>query len=88
MISTEEKKQIVSKFGRSANDTGSTEVQVAILTTRINNLKPHFEANKKDNHSNRGLLKIIGHRRSLLKYLQLNDTDRYQKLIKDLGLRK
>ena len=88
MITTEEKTKIVSKFGRSANDTGSTEVQVAILTTRINNLKPHFEANEKDNHSNRGLLKMIGRRRSLLRYLQGQDTKRYQTLIKELGLRK
>lgn len=88
MISLEEKKEIVAKFGKSANDTGSAEVQVAILTTRINNLKPHFDAHKKDYHSNRGLLKMIGHRKSLLKYIQKQDVERYQKLIKALGLRK
>lgn len=88
MISKEEKLAIVNKFGRKENDTGSAEVQVAILTTRINNLKPHFAKHAKDYHSNRGLLKLIGKRRSLLKYLHKQDYGRYTTLIKELGLRK
>lgn len=88
MISHEEKRQIVEKFGKNAQDTGSTAVQVAILTTRINNLKPHFQKNIHDFHSNRGLLKMIGHRKSLLKYLAEKNHDEYKKVIKELGLRK
>lgn len=81
-------KEIGSEFGNGPTDTGSTAVQVALLTTRINNLAPHFEKNKHDYHSNRGLLKMIGQRKRLLSYLQINDEAKYQKLIKKLGLRK
>ena len=88
MITTAETAEIVKTFGKSATDTGSTEVQVALLTTRIKNLAPHFEKNKHDFHSKRGLMKMIGHRRSLLKYLKNKDSERYAKLIKELGLRK
>jgi small subunit ribosomal protein S15 len=92
MITQEETKKIAaefgSEFGKGANDTGCTAVQVAILTTRINNLKPHFEANKHDYHSNRGLMKMIGQRKALLKYVQSKDQDKYQRLIGKLGLRK
>ena len=69
-------------------DTGSPEVQVALLTSRINDLNPHFQKNKKDNHSRRGLLKMVSQRRSLLDYLKKKDLDRYQSLVKELNLRK
>ena len=92
MITKAEKTQVVkeigTEFGNGPTDTGSTAVQVALLTTRINNLAPHFEKNKHDYHSNRGLLKMIGQRKRLLSYLQLNDEAKYQKLIKKLNLRK
>lgn len=88
MISTQEKAEIVKKFGRGTNDTGSAEVQVAMLTKRITNLAPHFKANVHDFHSNRGLMKLIGRRRRLLKYLSSQDTERYKTLISELGLRK
>ena len=88
MITTQETAELVKKFGKSDKDSGSASVQVAILTTRIKNLSGHFAANKHDHHSNRGLLKMIGQRRSLLKYVAKKDTEQYTKLIKDLGLRK
>lgn len=88
MISLEETKEIIKKFGKSENDSGSAEVQVAILTKRIENLKPHFGKHIHDYHSNRGLLKMIGQRKALLRYVQNKDQDRYAKLIKELGLRK
>jgi small subunit ribosomal protein S15 len=88
MITTTRKKELVEKFGKSANDSGSVEVQVAILTERIKNLTPHFNANKQDKHSKRGMMKMIGRRRSLLRYLNNQDQSRYQSLIKELGLRK
>ncbi len=88
MISSEEKKAVFSKYGKGDNDTGSPEVQVALLTTRINNLMPHFEGHKHDHHSRRGLFKMIGKRKSFLKYIKNQDEDRYLKIIKDLGLRK
>lgn len=81
-------KNIGTKFGKGPTDTGSSAVQVALLTARIDGLKGHFEANKHDYHSNRGLLKMIGRRRSLLKYIKNNDDNKYQELIKELGLRK
>ncbi|MDC1175079.1 30S ribosomal protein S15 [Bacteriovoracaceae bacterium] len=81
-------KNIGTKFGKGATDTGSASVQVALLTARINGLKGHFAANKHDNHSNRGLLKMIGLRRSLLKYVKKTNTEIYTGLIKELGLRK
>lgn len=92
MITTEKKAELVktygAKYGASEKDTGCTAVQVAILTERINGLKDHFTANKHDYHSNRGLLKMIGRRRSLLKYLRTSSEENYKSLIKDLGLRK
>ncbi len=92
MITTEKTAEITktfgAKFGSSEKDSGCTAVQVAILTERINNLKVHFAANKHDYHSNRGLLKMIGRRRSLLKYLRTNSEENYKSLIQDLGLRK
>ncbi len=92
MISTEVKAEIVknigTKYGKGEKDTGSPDVQVAILTGRINGLKEHFGKHIHDYHSNRGLLKMIGQRRSLLRYLKSKDEGKYQGLIKDLGLRK
>lgn len=82
------KAEIIAKFGKHEGDTGSTEVQVALLTERINHLNEHLALNKHDNHSRRGLLKMVGERRSLLKYLQNVDIERYRKLIADLELRK
>lgn len=88
MISSEKKKQIVAEFGRNANDTGSPEVQIAILTARIEELQEHFDMHKKDHHSRRGLLKMVGKRRNLLAYLKNKDVARYRTLIERLGLRK
>ncbi|MFP4598882.1 MAG: 30S ribosomal protein S15 [Persicimonas sp.] len=82
------KAEIIEKFKRSADDTGSTEVQVALLTERINTLQEHFQTHKQDHHSRRGLLKLVGKRRKLLQYLKKNDIGRYRALIKELGLRK
>lgn len=82
------KSEVIQKFARGANDTGSPEVQVALLTTRINELTPHFKANMKDHHSRRGLLRMVSRRRRLLDYLKANDADRYRALIEALGLRK
>lgn len=83
-----EKTKIIEKFKQHDGDTGSPEVQVALLTDRISHLTEHFKTHKKDNHSRRGLLKMVGNRRSLLDYLKKTNVDRYKKLIKDLGLRK
>jgi len=88
MISKETKQDVVKKFGKTESDTGSTSVQIALLTTRINELMGHFQKHKKDFHSNRGLLKMIGKRKSLLKYFSKNDSNGYLELIKELGLRK
>ena len=88
MISSEKKKQIVAEFGRDANDTGSPVVQIAILTARIEELQEHFDMHKKDHHSRRGLLKMVGKRRNLLAYLKNKDVARYRALIERLGLRK
>jgi len=92
MISTEKKAELVktfgTKYGKGEKDSGCTAVQVAIMTERINGLKGHFSANKHDYHSNRGLLKLIGRRRSLLKYMKNTSEDAYKSVIKDLGLRK
>jgi len=82
------KAEIVQQNARGANDTGSPEVQVALLTARINELTPHFKANAKDHHSRRGLLKMVSRRRRLLDYLKGKDLDRYRALIDKLGLRK
>ena len=88
MISKEKKEKIIAEYGRSAGDTGSSEVQVAILTARINELTEHFKVNPKDHHSRRGLLKMVGQRRGLLAYLKKKDIERYRTLIERLGLRK
>ena len=88
MISKDNKAAVVKDNARAANDTGSPEVQVALLTARINHLTQHSKQNPKDHHSNRGLLKMVGQRRNLLKYLQKKDVERYRALIAKLGLRK
>jgi small subunit ribosomal protein S15 len=87
-ITAELKQEIIKDNGRGANDTGSPEVQVAILTSRINTLQAHFKANHKDNHSRRGLLMMVNKRRSLLDYLKSRDVGRYNAIIAKLGLRK
>lgn len=87
-LSTEEKGKIAEEYARSPNDTGSPEVQVALLTANINNLSGHFETHKKDHHSRLGLLKMVNQRRKLLDYLKRKDQDRYQSLINRLGLRR
>jgi small subunit ribosomal protein S15 len=88
-LTKEEKQAIVTKFGKTENDSGKTEVQVAILTKRINELSAeHFNKHKKDNHSKTGLLKMVGKRRKLLKYLENKDVMRYRQVVKDLELRK
>ncbi len=88
MITTQKSAELTKKFGGSEKNSGTVEVQVAILTERIKNLTPHFEKNKKDHSGMRGLMKMIGQRRSLLKYLSAKDEARYNKLIKELDLRK
>ena len=87
MLKTE-KTEIITKFARHEGDTGSPEVQIAVLTSRINNLTEHLRSNNKDHHSRRGLLKMVGHRRSLLNYLQKIDIERYRAIVAELGLRK
>ncbi|MFO1385161.1 MAG: 30S ribosomal protein S15 [Chitinivorax sp.] len=87
-ITTAQKAEIVKQFARGEADTGSTEVQVALLTARINDLTGHFKSNAKDHHGRRGLLRMVSQRRSLLNYLKDNDLDRYRTLIERLGLRK
>ncbi|MBI79688.1 MAG: 30S ribosomal protein S15 [Pseudomonadota bacterium] len=87
-LSSDKKSDIVSSFGRDSNDTGSTEVQVALLSAKINQLTDHFSNHKKDHHSRKGLLSMVNKRRKLLDYIKKKDQDKYQKLIKDLGLRK
>jgi small subunit ribosomal protein S15 len=88
MISKEKKTEVISKFARTAGDTGSPEVQVAVLTARIQELTEHLKENPKDHHSRRGMLKMIGKRRNLLAYLKDTDIERYRSLIERLGLRK
>ncbi|MBO0768415.1 MAG: 30S ribosomal protein S15 [Solirubrobacterales bacterium] len=89
MTLTQEKKlELTAKFGSSPADTGKTEVQVALLTERINQLTDHLRTHKKDHHSRRGLLTLVGRRRRLLDYLQRDDLERYRALIKELGLRR
>ena len=88
MISKEKKAQIIAEYGRSEGDTGSPEVQVALLTERIRELTEHLKVNQKDHHSRRGLLKMVGRRRRLLAYLKNTDIERYRSLIERLGLRK
>ena len=82
------KQEIIAKYGRTPNDTGSPEVQVALLTARIAMLTDHLKDHKKDHHSRRGLLKMVGHRRNLLAYLQKKDINRYRAIVEKLGLRK
>ena len=88
MISKEKKQQIVAEFGRNPQDTGSPEVQIALLSARIAELTEHLKTNKKDNHSRRGLFKMVGQRRGLLDYLKKKDIERYRALVEKLGLRK
>ncbi|MBI9093321.1 MAG: 30S ribosomal protein S15 [Sphaerochaeta sp.] len=88
MISKEEKQEIIIKYGGDAANTGSTQAQIALLTTRINELQPHFKRNPKDHAGTRGLLQMVGKRRRLLKYLRNNDINAYRSLIADLGIRK
>ena len=88
MISKEKKTAIINEYGRKPGDTGSPEVQIAILTERINELTEHIKQNPKDHHSRRGLLKMVGQRRNLLAYLKSKDIERYRTLIEQLGLRK
>jgi len=87
-ITAERKNALVKEFAQKAGDTGSPEVQVAILTERINNLTGHFKTHTKDNHSRRGLLKLVSQRRSLLDYLKKKDESRYKTLIEKLGIRR
>lgn len=88
MLSQEKKKEIILKFQQHEGDTGSPEVQIALLTARIQELTEHFKTHKKDHHSRRGLLKLVGQRRALLNYLMKNDFNRYRKIITDLGMRR
>ncbi|MGD1993273.1 MAG: 30S ribosomal protein S15 [Anaerolineae bacterium] len=87
-LSQEEKQDIIRKYGRAPDDTGSPEVQIAILTTRINQLTEHLKVHKRDEHSRRGLLKMVGQRRRHLTYLNRNDPEKYQEIIRRLGLRR
>ncbi|MCX7766193.1 MAG: 30S ribosomal protein S15 [Candidatus Sumerlaeia bacterium] len=87
-ITAEKKQQLIQQFRLNEKDTGSVEVQVAILTERINRLTEHFKVQKKDHNSRRGMLKLVSRRKKLLEYLQRKDIDRYRKLINALGLRK
>ena len=82
------KKEIIGKFGRSEGDTGSPEVQIALLTARINHLTEHLKTNDKDHHSRRGLLQMVGKRRGLLDYLKKTDLEKYRQIIAELNLRK
>jgi small subunit ribosomal protein S15 len=88
VFSKDRKTEVIASFKTHDGDTGSPEVQVALLTERINYLNEHFKAHAKDHHSRRGLLKLVGQRRSLLEYVKRKDTDRYADLIKRLGIRK
>ena len=88
MISKEKKQAIIKEYGRCEGDTGSPEVQIALLTFRIKNLTEHLKTNKKDHHSRRGLHMMVGQRRNLLAYLQKNDIERYRAIIARLGIRK
>ena len=87
-IDTKTKQDLIKKFARKENDTGSPEVQVAILTTRITNLSEHFKTHKKENHSRRGLLKLVSQRRKILDYVKSKDENRYKTLIEQLGIRR
>jgi small subunit ribosomal protein S15 len=87
-LTVEEKREVVQQFGKTDTDTGSPEVQIALLTRRINHLTEHLREHKHDHHSRRGLLMLVGQRRRLLNYLGRKDLDRYRGLIKELGLRR
>jgi len=88
VLTAESKKEIIERYKLSENDTGSSEVQIALLSSRISYLTEHFNIHKKDHHSRRGLLKLVGQRRRLLTYLKNKDVERYRKIIKELGIRK
>lgn len=88
MLTVENKKEIIKKFGKDENDTGSTRVQIALLSARITYLTEHFKTHKHDHHSRRGLMKLVGSRRDLLNYLKRKNITGYRELIKELGLRK
>lgn len=88
MIAKEKKQAIIAEYGRTQGDTGSPEVQIAVLTARIQELTEHLKKNQKDHHSRRGLLKMVGQRRGLLDYLKKTDIKRYRALIEKLGIRK
>lgn len=87
-MTKEVKQQVIAEYATHEGDTGSPEVQIALLTTRINELTEHLKVHKKDHHSRRGLLKMVGHRRNLLAYLMKNDIERYRAIIKRLNIRK
>ena len=88
MISKSKKQEVIEKYRRDEKDTGSPEVQIALLTERINELTEHLKVHQKDNHSRRGLLKMVGKRRNLLNYLSKKDINRYREIVDKLGLRK
>ncbi|MGN0204307.1 MAG: 30S ribosomal protein S15 [Coprococcus sp.] len=88
MITTEQKKEIIAKYGKTPEDTGSPEVQIALLSARIADLTEHLKTHKKDHHSRRGMLKMVGQRRGLLDYLKRTDIERYRAIVEKLGLRK
>ena len=87
-LTQERKSEIVAQFGENAQDTGNTRVQIALLTERINELTEHLRTHSKDHHSRRGLLKMVGKRRRILRYLESNDLERYRSLVAELGLRR
>lgn len=87
-LSNDRKQEVIEEYGRTPGDTGSPEVQVALLSARITELSDHFSSHKKDHHSRRGLLRMVNHRRKLLDYLKKKDRERYQVVIKSLGLRR
>ena len=87
-VTKEKRQEIITQFGQNDNDTGRTEVQVALITHRIHHLTEHLKTHKEDHHSRRGLLKLVGQRRRLLNYLSKKDINRYRELIKELGLRR
>ncbi len=87
-LTAEKKQELIGRFGRTEGDTGSAEVQVALLTERINQLTEHLRGHRKDHHSRRGLLMLVGQRRRQLRYLERSDLDRYRQVVTDLGLRR
>ncbi len=87
-VTAERKRELVARFGKSDGDTGTPEVQIALLTARINDLTEHLRTHTKDHHSRRGLLMLVGQRRRLLRYLQRKDVERYRSLVSELGLRR